>query len=70
MNACLCLQEKNQLQPLPKSSSVVRTASQAEQERRIAAVQELHDEMGTQRRLDDELHRVQAELARMRSSLG
>jgi hypothetical protein len=33
-------------------------------------VQELHEEMGTQRRLDDELHRVQDELARMRSSLG
>jgi hypothetical protein len=68
VDAWWCLQEKDQ--PQSQTSSIVRTASQAEQERRIAAVQELHEEMGTQRRLDDELHRVQDELARMRSSLG
>ena len=33
------------------------------------ALQELHDEIGTQQRLDDELQRVQDDLARMRSSL-
>ena len=68
MDAWWCLQGKDQ--PQSQTSSIVRTASQAEQERRIAAVQELHEEMGTQRRLDDELHRVQDELARMLSSLG
>ena len=35
----------------------------------LAALQELHDEIGTQQRLDDELQRVQDDLARMRSSL-
>ena len=63
-----CQNERHQ-QPRVQSSAVVRTASQAEQERRIAALQELHDEIGTQQRLDDELQRVQDDLARMRSSL-
>lgn len=53
----------------PQSSSIVRTASQAEHGRRVMAVQELHDEIGTQRRLDAELERVQDEVARVRASL-
>lgn len=52
----------------PRAHSLVRTASQTEQRRRVAAVQQLHDEIGTQQRLDDELQRVAEEMDQLRVS--
>ena len=59
-------QDKGLAQAEP--DSLVRTASQNEQRRRVAAVQQLHDEIGMQQRLDDELQRVQDDLAQLRAS--
>lgn len=50
-----------------EQDSLVRTASQAEQRRRVTAVQQLHDELGTQQRLDGELQRVAEEMDQLES---